>query len=382
MSAKLTLSRRRLIAAAAGSVLLQACGTSSTLSPQAVEMNPISLSPTAAGGSNSVRLFACSGYTPDPARNDIALERLAQAGFAVDNVQAAYRRFQRFAGTAHERAQDLQALADGSAPMPKMLLAVRGGYGANHILPLVDWAGLAQRMREHGTVLMGFSDVCAVQAALLVHGAPSFAGPMLYSEFGKPQPSAATMRYFIDAFTQSPLTFQAASYSAFAPDTRIEGIFWGGNLSVLTSLIGTPYFPDIDGGILFLEDVGEQPYRIDRMLQQLEQSGCLKKQRALVLGNFRMSRTADIYDQNYDFDTILRALRSQLRIPVLENFPFGHIRDKATFPLGVPCVLDIRDGHYSVTFHDYPRLDTAALNLDTLLPFEIPFFGDFLSDEE
>lgn len=325
---------------------------------------------------NTVRLFAPSGFAPDTARIDMALGRLAQAGFAVSNTAAAYRRSQRFAGTDAERAADLQEVAKGKVPIPQMLLGVRGGYGAARILPMVDWASLGARMRERGTLMFGFSDVCAVQLALLAQGKmSSFSGPMLYSEFGKPEPVAFTMRHFVDAVSSKPLQIDVTSF--VSRPFKAEGIFWGGNLSVLASLIGTPYFPDIDGGILFLEDVGEQPYRIERMLQQLYLSGCLKKQQAVVLGNFRMGRTTDIYDAAYDLPMVLAHMRRLSGVPIFTDFPFGHIRDKASFPLGVPCRLETSDNGYRIRFADYPILDAAKLNLNSLIPsvFSLDIFG-------
>lgn len=325
---------------------------------------------------NTVRLFAPSGFAPDTARIDMALGRLAQAGFAVSNTAAAYRRSQRFAGTDAERAADLQEVAKGKVPTPQMLLGVRGGYGAARILPMVDWASLGARMRERDTLMFGFSDVCAVQLALLAQGKmSSFSGPMLYSEFGKPEPVAFTMRHFVDAVSSKPLKIDVTSF--VSRPFKAEGIFWGGNLSVLASLIGTPYFPDIDGGILFLEDVGEQPYRIERMLQQLYLSGCLKKQQAVVLGNFRMGRATDIYDAAYDLPMVLAHMRRLSGVPIFTDFPFGHIRDKASFPLGVPCRLETSDNGYRVSFADYPILDAAKLNLNSLIPstFNLNIFG-------
>ncbi len=100
-----------------------------------------------------------------------------------------------------------------------------------------------------------------------------------------------------------------------APMSKPKRILWGGNLSVLASLASTPYMPDIDGGILFLEDVGEQPYRIERMLNTLYLSGILKKQRAIVFGNFRMEKIRDVYDPSYDFSAVANHVSRTAKIP-------------------------------------------------------------------
>ncbi|ENS5755290.1 LD-carboxypeptidase, partial [Neisseria gonorrhoeae] len=161
-------------------------------------------------------------------------------------------------------------------------------------------------------------------------------------------------------------------------DVETEGTLWGGNLSVLASLAGTPYMPDIDGGILFLEDVGEQPYRIERMLNTLYLSGILGKQRAIVFGDFRMEKIRDLYDSSYDFSAVAKHISRTAKIPVLTGFPFGHIADKITFPLGAHTRIRMNgNGGYSVAFEGYPTLDASALTLDTLLPPpDLPIFPE------
>src|SRR5690606_32347691 len=117
------------------------------------------------------------------------------------------------------------------------------------------------------------------------------------------------------------------------PGIDLEGRLWGGNLTVLTSLLGTPYLPRIEGGILFVEDINEHPYRVERMLLQWLHSGVLQRQAALVLGDFSGYRLGE-YDNGYDFSSMLAFLRATLPIPVVTGLPFGHVRDKASLALG------------------------------------------------
>lgn len=184
------------------------------------------------------------------------------------------------------------------------------------------------------------------------------------------------MDAFIKGATQNRLTVDVPYIQR--ADVETEGILWGGNLSVLASLAGTPYMPDIDGGILFLEDVGEQPYRIERMLNTLYLSGILKKQRAIVFGNFRMEKIRDVYDPSYDFSAVANHVSRTAKIPVLTGFPFGHIADKITFPLGAHARIRMNgNSGYSVAFEGYPTLDASALTLDTLLPPpDLPIFPE------
>lgn len=373
-----SLFRGTLAAAAAG--VLQACATSPSAQQQGERvLKPISgraLNP----GKNVLRIVAPSGYAADPNRTALAFGRLANAGFRLDNQSAAYRRYQRFAGTDAERAEDLQAVASGRAATPKVLMGLRGGYGAMRLLPQIDFASLGARMREHETLFFGFSDVCALQLALLAQGNMcSFAGPMVYSEFGKPMPSVYTVNSFVEGSTKP-------DRSIFVPSPvrslNIGGTFWGGNLSMVAALCGTPYLPDVPGGILFLEDVGEQPYRIERMLQTLYLSGVLAKQQAVVLGDFRMGNIRDVYDSSYTFASVISAISRLARVPVLSGFPFGHIANKATFPLGATAQIRGGADGYSVSFSGYPTLDVSTLALDTLLPTIAQFSGTSDSDND
>lgn len=353
-------------AAFAGAGLLQACG--STQKPSVTPVSASKVLKPSNGNLNSMRIFACSGFGESTSRSDLAAQRLATAGFAVTNQQAYVRRYQRFAGSDAERAADLQDVAAGRVQVPKVLMGLRGGYGAMRILPLVNWPTLGARMREQGTLLFGYSDVTAVQLALLAQGQMcSFAGPMLYSEFGKPQMSEFTTRSFIDNSCNPSMSVVVPAMQNY--QVRAEGVLWGGNLSVLSALVGSPYMPQVEGGILFIEDVGEQPYRIERMLQTLYLSGILKRQQAIVLGNFRMGAIRDVYDSSYTFNAVIQTIARLTRIPVLTGFPFGHTTDKVTFPLGARASLhSTSDGGYQIDFRDYPVLNASVLALNTLIP--------------
>ena len=135
----------------------------------------------------------------------------------------------------------------------------------------------------------------------------------------------------------------------------VDGTLWGGNLTMLTHLVGTRWMPDISGGILFVEDVGEHPYKIERMLIQLDEAGILKKQKALVLGQFTDYKTEES-DNGYDFETMLSWIRSRLTIPVLTGLPFGHVKDKVTLPVGAKAHLVSKDDHVWLDIRDYPTV--------------------------
>jgi len=130
---------------------------------------------------------------------------------------------------------------------------------------------------------------------------------------------------------------------------------WGGNLAVLTSLIGTPYMPPVQGGILFVEDVNEQPFQVERMLYQLHLSGILAQQQALVLGDFSGGKSYE-YDNGYDLHAVIEQVRSVIGIPVITGLQFGHVPNMLTLPVGADAHL-VSDAHgFKLTLSGYPTL--------------------------
>ncbi len=316
-----------------------------------------------------MRIIAPSGFMSNEGQSQRAINLLTQAGFNLSNQSSLYRRYQRFAGSDAQRIADLQDIATGRVKAPDCLLAARGGYGAMRLLPHIDFPKLADRLRESDTVFMGYSDITALQLALLAKGQYiSFAGPMAYSDFGSNNLSVDTMQRFITGTTEASFSIDVPRIQA--QSVRTEGVLWGGNLSVLAALAGSEYLPNIPGGILFIEDTGEQPYQIERMLHTLNLAGVLKNQSAIILGDFNMGKIVDVYDSSYTLNTVADYISKIAKVPVLTGFPFGHVHNKATFPLGSRVqVRDFGSG-YQVVFNDkkMPRLDAKALNLAALLP--------------
>ncbi len=342
------------------------------VSPETLQAQTSCITP-----SIETRLFASSNVGGSDERNELALERLACAGFKVDNPAITNRQYLRFAGTDSQRASDLQNIATGAIAAPKLLLGVRGGYGAMRLLPMVDWSTLGRIMKERGTILAGFSDVTAIQCALLAKGdMSSLAAPMLYSEFGKTVPDQVSCRQFVEALTNSNLTInisdasltsqQLPSILTSTEPKTITGKMWGGNLSVVSALAGSEYLPRIDGGIVFLEDVGEQTYRIERMLYDLYLAGVFKNQQAIVFG--ALSGTGeDSYDKRYDVATVIRQLHWLTGLPIYSGMRFGHIGQKHSFPLGATCQLTPNtDGGYQLAFTNYPTIKADAIQAEGL----------------
>ena len=323
------------------------------------------------------RLFASSNVGGSNERNQLALDRMACAGFKVDNPTITKRQYLRFAGTDSQRASDLQNIATGAIKVPKLLLGVRGGYGAMRLLPMIDWSTLGRIMKERGSILAGFSDVTAIQCALLAKGGmSSLAAPMLYSEFGKNKPDQVSCRQFAKALTNPNLAISIRDASLTSPNLpsilssgepkTLTGTIWGGNLSVVSALAGSDYLPRIADGIVFLEDVGEQTYRIERMLYDLYLAGVFKNQQAIVFGALS-STGEDSYDKRYDVATVIRQLHELTGLPIYSGMSFGHIGQKRSFPLGAMCQMRANTaGGYQLAFSDYPTIKADAIHVEGL----------------
>lgn len=311
-----------------------------------------------------VHLIAPSGW---PAREALVrgVERLRRSGCRVTGEQCALRRHQRFAGTDAERAADINALADPDTSLPDIVMAVRGGYGAHRLLAHLDYAGLHERLSGSPCIIVGHSDITALSLALLARAdLVTFAGPMLAYDFGGQTASNFTLDAFNKVIRASArvVRWQGRAQPAAVNAT---GRLWGGNLATVCSLLGTPYLPDIHRGLLFLEDVFEPVYRLERFLYQLKLAGVLDRQNAIVLGDFSGYR-ADEYDQDYDLGAVVRHLRTMTDVPVVTHLPFGHCRDKLTLPVGARAHLRVdQAGKTELAFTGYPYLDTVKRTTET-----------------
>jgi muramoyltetrapeptide carboxypeptidase len=190
---------------------------------------------------------------------------------------------------------------------------------------------------EQGTRWVGHSDLTALQLGLLAHAqAPSWAGPLALEHFGRTADEGGvddiTEACFSEAMREE---LEAVGFRAEPGFDGLEtrGTLWGGNLSVLCSLLGTPHLPRVRGGILFLEDVNEHPYRVERMLLQLHQAGVLAAQRAVLLGSFSGWKKSPL-DRGYSLRSAVEHLRSVCTTPILSGLPFGHQQTMVCLPIG------------------------------------------------
>ncbi|WP_312242683.1 muramoyltetrapeptide carboxypeptidase [Pantoea sp.] len=301
----------------------------------------------------TIRLIAPSGYCHNQSAAQRGAARLQADGHQLQNLAAIERRFQRFAGDDTERLADINDLAS-LAELPDIVLAVRGGYGASRLLDHIDYGALRRRLRDQPVALCGHSDFTAIQLALLAQtGLITFSAPMLAGNFGAATLSEFTRDRFWQALT-SP-TVNISWQSQTTDSGTWSGTLWGGNLAMICSLIGTPWLPQIEDGILVIEDVNEHPFRIERMLIQLHQSGILARQRAVIAGSFTSAALSD-YDNGFDFSTVWQRLRATCRIPVVTDLAFGHDAETVTLPLGASARLQVAQGDARLSITGHPTL--------------------------
>ncbi len=282
-------------------------------------------------------------FSPSSAvRNKDALRRgiarLKALGHEVVLDPSALATHMRFAGDDDTR---LAAIARAAASGADVAIITRGGYGLTRLLPRIPYKAVAKAI-DRGTRFVGLSDFTAFQNAVLAEtGRTTWAGPAVGEDFGsEAEPDDIMQDCFGDLVCgQGEGTgWQLPRAEAQAEPLQARGVLWGGNLAMVAALAGTPWMPKVKGGVLFLEDVNEHPYRIERMLTQLLYAGVLQKQKAIVLGQF--TNWAPVpHDKGFKLKTVVDWLRTQVKAPVLTGLPFGHVPTKVCLPVGAKVTL-------------------------------------------
>ena len=287
---------------------------------------------------NDLHVFAPSGVELRTAALKLAGRRLKKLGFEVTMDASVRGRHQRFAGDDEARLAAIHRVAEAA---PSVAMACRGGYGLSRLLDRIDWKRLAQAA-ERGTRWVGHSDFTALQLGLLAHGGPvSWQGPMACEDFGRSDEAGGVDEITRDCFLEAMSgELEAVGFRTEAgfDGLDVKGKLWGGNLAMLVSLLATKHWPRIKGGILFLEDVGEHPYKVERMLLQLQHAGVLAQQKAVLLGDFGGWRKSP-NDRGYTLKSAVAQLRSVCATPILSGLPFGHVPTKVSLPVGQKAQL-------------------------------------------
>ena len=275
-----------------------------------------------------------------------AMDLVRSLGFEAKAAPNLRRRKQYLAGSDQQRADDLNGMfADDEVDA---IFCVRGGYGSGRLLRDLDYQTIANNPK----ILMGYSDITAILNAIHVKtGMVTYHGPIAgdnfssytYEQFQRilMEPRQVTRLAEPPAFEQQPGVVERENRLTPIVPGRAEGKLIGGNLSLLVTLLGTPYEPDFDGAILFMEDVSEPPYSVDRMLTHLWLTGHLERTAGIVFGKF----TDDDYDSNtLSMEQVLRERCEPLGIPTLRGAMIGHVEDQTVVPIGVNARLDVDEG--------------------------------------
>ncbi len=277
-------------------------------------------------------------YIPNRQRVIEGVKYLQNRTYNIRTGENLNKEYGYFAGTEEQRLDDLHDMYTDTEV--RMIICTRGGWGSLRMIDRIGYGLIAENPKP----LVGYSDITTLQLAIYrMTGVPSISGPMVGVEFGKG----------IDPFTEEHFWGQVLNreleYKFDWEKTRTrqliggrtDGILLGGCLSLVCSMLGTPYCPDFTDSILFLEDVGEKPYKIDRYLAQLRQAGVFEKIRGLILGDF-LDCEADEGETSFTVDEIIYDYFAEVKFPVIYHFPYGHGDVKFTMPIGVHARLDTR----------------------------------------
>jgi muramoyltetrapeptide carboxypeptidase len=295
------------------------------------------------GVKKHIYIYSPSGAVRDKAAFKRGVQRLRTLGHEVEVDIDALASQMRFAGDDDMRLAAIHRAASSGADVA---LISRGGYGLTRILDRIHYKKIASAV-ENGTEFVGISDFTAFQMALMAKtGAMTWAGPALCEGFGAlPHPDDIMEDCFSDFLAGQGEGAGWRQPPNSAKDLKVRNsILWGGNLSLVSALVGTPYLPPVKGGILFLEDVGEHPYRVERLLTHLLHAGVLARQKAILIGQFTEFKLT-AHDRGYKLATVIDWLRTQTKVPVLCNLPYGHVQTKVMLPVGakVDLIVEGRD---------------------------------------
>ena len=266
-------------------------------------------------------------------------DNLEALGFKVSYTKNILNRNGYLAGTDEQRASDLNEMfsrndIDG-------IVAARGGYGCTRILPLLDY----NLIEKNPKVLLGYSDITALHMAIYSKtGLVSFHGPVGISTFNEYTISNLknVLLYSLENLTlyntEDEKNIDSKSFTIISG--KSSGRLIGGNLSLMVSLIGTPYDFDPSGKLIFIEEIGEQPYRIDRMLTQMIEAGKFEKASGIILGEFVDCEPGKNDLNSFSLKEVLYNCLYNLNVPVIYGMSFGHIKNKLTLPIGINAELN------------------------------------------
>jgi muramoyltetrapeptide carboxypeptidase len=297
------------------------------------------LKPPALKKGDVIGIVSPASSPDDFTRIEQGVKYLESLGYRVKLGKHIFKRYGYLSSTDDERADDLNEMfADEKV---KAIICVRGGYGTPRLLDKVDY----NLIKKKPKIFVGYSDITALQLAIFKKtGLVTFSGPMLavdiYSNF-----DSFAEDFFWRILTSREKKIEIKNPNGIELNTlksgKATGTLLGGNLSLIASIMGTKYQPSFNGSVLVIEDIGEEPYRIDRYLSQLKNSGVLYKINACILGQFTDCAPKEP-EKSLTLEQIFNDYLGNLKIPVISNLSYGHIPQKLTLPLGARVRVDAK----------------------------------------
>lgn len=297
---------------------------------------------------DAIGVIAPSSPQRDDERLKSGIRYFESLGYRVICGEHLWKRYGYLAGTDQERLDDLNAMIRN--PAVKMIIAGRGGYGMSRILSKVDYRSL----RRSPKIIVGFSDVTALNLALLRKcNLVSFSGAMPGVDFWNPEEiDPFAEEWFWRSVTWSkPLGIvrQPGNFPiAGLQSGTAEGRLLAGNLTLLANLVGTPYLPSFNNALLLIEEIGEEAYRVDRLLSQLDNAGVLRKISGLLFGQFTNAKPTRVSVEPLPMEEVFSEYIRRAGKPALGNLLYGHIPTKLTLPIGVKASIDGKRGVFTI----------------------------------
>lgn len=270
-------------------------------------------------------------------------EGLRRAGYRPFYFDSILEQDLYFAGSVQRRAQELEEMFVREEV--RAIVCARGGYGVNYLLPLLN----LEKIKAHPKILVGYSDLTVLLTYFAdAVGLVTFHGPMVAKDWAHDDGvDMASWQAALAGTTVWEVNLGTGSGASGLVEGTAEGILYGGCLSILVASLGTPYKIHTEGTILFLEDLGEKPYQIDRMLMQLKLAGKLDAVRGIVFGEMRDCTQNP--DQGYTLEEVVLRIVGTLGVPVAYGVRSGHVTaGNITLPIGVRAELRVRGGQVSL----------------------------------
>lgn len=292
---------------------------------------------------DTIGIIAPASAPPDPKAIDRSVEALERLGFKTKLAANVRKRWGFLAGSDRERAGDLMKMFMDRKV--NAIICIRGGYGTARLLPLLDY----DKIRANAKAFVGYSDITSLHCAFLVRAnLISFHGPMLNSDFIKDDLPQFTLQSFLRTLMDREPAGSMRGESktegiSILHGGRATGQLIGGNLSVLCAALATPYQPNFKNRILFLEDLDEVPYRFDRMLTHLLNTGLLQQVAGIAIGTNKDCidpKAKECKEYRQTMEDVFKERLAPLKVPVVLGLPFGHVPLNATLPIGVRATLE------------------------------------------